>query len=86
MAAPRTDAKEADAKETDAICFLSSGAPEANEALADLVAALRQCSPERAGVIVALARRADAPDAASHHERAQADLRHESRLGRLPDE
>jgi len=54
MAAPRTAAKEADAKETDAICFLSSGAPEANEALADLVARYGNVSPERADVIVAL--------------------------------
>ncbi|MGD1037257.1 MAG: NAD kinase [Roseiarcus sp.] len=49
MAAQRTDAKE-----TDAISFLSSGAPEANAALERLVALYGNCPPERADVIVAL--------------------------------
>ncbi len=38
----------------DAICFLSSGAPEADDALAKLVARYGDCSPEEADVIVAL--------------------------------
>ncbi len=49
MAARRTDAKE-----TEAICFLSSGAPEANEALEELVARYGNVPPEQADVIVAL--------------------------------
>jgi len=39
---------------TDAICFLSSGATEADEALAQLVARYGNVPPERADVIVAL--------------------------------
>ena len=38
----------------DAICFLSSGAPEADDALAKLVARYGNSSPEEADVIVAL--------------------------------
>ena len=69
------------------IAFLSSGAREADEALKSLVGLYgnvaarggrRHRRPRR--------RRPDAADAASHDERAQADLRHEPRLGRLPDE
>ncbi len=42
------------AKENEAICFLSSGAPEADEALARLVERYGNCPPEQADVIVAL--------------------------------
>jgi NAD+ kinase len=41
-------------RDTDAICFLSSGAPEANEALDKLVARYGAVAPEQADVIVAL--------------------------------
>ena len=54
MAARKTAAKETAAKRIDAICFLSSGAPEANEALEKLVARYGNCPPEQADVIVAL--------------------------------
>ncbi len=47
-------ARKTAAKETDAICFLSSGAPEANEALEKFVARFGNCTPEQADVIVAL--------------------------------
>src|ERR1700752_1954514 len=38
----------------EAICFLSSGAPEADEALATLVERYGNCAPEEADVVVAL--------------------------------
>ena len=42
------------AQPDDAICFLSSGAPDAEEALATLVARYGNCPPDEADVIVAL--------------------------------
>ena len=54
MAARNTAAKETAAKRIDAICFLSSGSPEADEALNKLVARYGNCTPEQADVIVAL--------------------------------
>jgi NAD+ kinase len=42
------------ARSAQAICFLSSGAAEANEALARLVARYGNCEPSQADVIVAL--------------------------------
>jgi NAD+ kinase len=47
-------ARKTAAQRDDAICFLSSGAAEADEALAKLVARYGNCAPDEADVIVAL--------------------------------
>ncbi len=47
-------ARKPAAKDTRAICFLSSDAPEATEALEKFVARYGNCPPEQADVIVAL--------------------------------
>jgi NAD+ kinase len=47
-------ARSSATRSAQAICFLSSGAPEANEALERLVARYGNCEPAKADVIVAL--------------------------------
>ena len=75
------------AARTQTIAFLSSGAKEANEALERLVALYGKCPLDEADVIVALG--GDGLMLQTLHrddELAEADLRHEPRVGRLPDE
>ena len=88
MAAPRTAAKEAETRRRrrprSASCLPARRRPTrrydgSSRSMAISARAGRRHRRARR-------RRADAPDPASHHERAEADLRHESRLGRLPDE
>ena len=69
------------------IAFLSSGAKEANDALERLVASTAASPLDKADVIVALG--GDGLMLQTLHwidERAEADLRHEPRLGRLSHE
>ena len=75
------------AARTQTIAFLSSGAKEANEALERLTALYGNSPFDEASVIVALG--GDGLMLQTLHmimERAEADLRHEPRIGGLPDE
>ena len=81
------DAKLSDEDKYQAISFVSSGAPDAEAARLKLIARYGDVPIEQADVIVALG--GDGLMLQTLHRTmigAEAGLRHEPRLGRLPDE